>query len=532
MTSIGSAAFFECNSLTEIIVDFGNKSYASKSGALFDKNFKTIICYPEGKIGSFTIPDSVTNIEDNAFSDCTGLTSIIIPNSIIKIKDSAFFGCTNLTSITIPNSVTSIGYWAFSGCTSLTSVMIPDSVTSIDEYTFYGCTSLTSVTIPNSIASIGMYAFYGCTSLMSITIPDSVTNIEDLAFLECNKLTEIIVDSNNELYASKDGVLFDKKFRTIVYCPEGKIGSFTIPDSVTNIENSAFSGCNKLTEIIVDSDSELYAAEDGVLFDKKFRTIICFPGGKTGNFTIPDSVTSIEDSAFAWCTGLISVTIPDSVTSIGYWAFSGCTSLTSVMIPDSVTSIGDYAFYDCIGLTNVTIPDSVTSIGDSTFQGCTNLTSVTIPDSVTSIGWDAFDDCDNLTDIYYSGTESEWNQISIGDSAIPSGVTIHYESEPVTTTTTTTTTLRPNLPTIRGDVDGNNTVEVSDAVEILNYYSQKAAGLNPVFSETATENEAIFNLADVDKDGEITVQDAVLILTYYAKAASGGQPTWEQLTST
>ena len=185
---------------------------------------------------------------------------------------------------------------------------------------------------------------------------------------------------------------------------------------------------------------------------------------------------------------------------------------------------------------------------------------------MTSIGNYVLDDCDNLTDIYYSGTESEWNQISIGNHAIPSGVTIHYESEPVTTTTTTTTatttittttttttatttttkipvttapsestttttTVKPNLTNIRGDVNGNNLVEVSDAVEVLKYYAKKAAGLNSVFSETAAENEAIFKLADINNDNEITVQDAVLILTYYAKAASGGQPTWEELTS-
>ena len=158
------------------------------------------------------------------------------------------------------------------------------------------------------------------------------------------------------------------------------------------------------------------------------------------------------------------------------------------------------------------------------------------------IGDETFSNCDNLTDIYYNGTETEWNQISMYATTVPSSVTIHYNSDPITTTTTTdtttpsestttTTTVKPNLTNIRGDVNGNNLVEVSDAVEVLKYYAKKAAGLNSVFSETAAENEAIFNLADVDKDGEITVQDAVLILTYYAKAASGGQPTWEQLTS-
>ena len=160
----------------------------------------------------------------------------------------------------------------------------------------------------------------------------------------------------------------------------------------------------------------------------------------------------------------------------------------------------------------------ITKFVDSTSTDI-ELPAVIDGKSVTSIGDSAFYGCDNLMNIHYKGTKSEWNKISIGDFAIPSDTMIHYKSEPA----------KSNLPTIRGDVDGNNTVEVSDAVEILNYYSQKAAGLNPVFSETAAENEAIFKLADINNDNEITVQDAVLILTYYAKAASGGKPTWEEL---
>ena len=116
--------------------------------------------------------------------------------------------------------------------------------------------------------------------------------------------------------------------------------------------------------------------------------------------TIPDSVTSIGDSAFWYCDSLTSVTIPDSVTSIGDSAFWYCDSLTSVTIPDSVTSIGDYAFTGCDSLTSVMIPDSVTSIGYHAFAGCDSLTSVTIPDSVTSIGDNAFWYCDSLENIY------------------------------------------------------------------------------------------------------------------------------------
>ena len=117
------------------------------------------------------------------------------------------------------------------------------------------------------------------------------------------------------------------------------------------------------------------------------------------SITIPDSVTSIGDGAFAGCSLLTSITIPDSVTSIGWGAFRSCRSLTNITIPDSVTSIGESAFTWCSSLTSVTIPNSVTSIRKETFHGCTSLTSVTIPDSVTSIGYEAFYKCTSLTSV-------------------------------------------------------------------------------------------------------------------------------------
>ena len=144
----------------------------------------------------------------------------------------------------------------------------------------------------------------------------------------------------------------------------GASTSINIPDSVTSIGDVAFSWCSSLTSI-----------------------------------SIPDSVTSIGNSAFSWCSSLTSISIPDSVTSIGDNVFYGCKSLTSISIPDSVTSIGNQAFSGCSRLTSITIPDSVTSIGNGAFSGCSRLTSITIPDSVTSIGNSAFWKCSSLTSI-------------------------------------------------------------------------------------------------------------------------------------
>ncbi|MBO5180602.1 MAG: leucine-rich repeat domain-containing protein, partial [Paraprevotella sp.] len=140
---------------------------------------------PAGKIGSFTIPSSVTSIESNAFQDCSGLTTINIPSSVTSIGSETFSGCSGLTSISIPSSVTSIGSKAFSGCSGLTSISIPSSVTSIGSETFSGCSGLTSISIPSSVTSIGYSAFEGCSGLTSISIPSSVTSIGYSAFEGC-----------------------------------------------------------------------------------------------------------------------------------------------------------------------------------------------------------------------------------------------------------------------------------------------------------------------------------------------------------
>jgi len=319
-----------------------------------------------GGLTSVTIGNNVTTIGNSAFLNCDGLTSVTIGNSVTTIGEDAFKYCDGLTSVTIGNSVTTIGWDAFSNCTGLTTVTIPNSVTTIGWGAFSNCTGLTTVTIPNSVMTIGDNAFFNCTSLTSVTIGNSVTTIGNKAFSDCTGLTTI-----------------------------------TIPNSVTTIKELAFSNCTGLIEINVDDNNKKYSSIDGVLYNKDVSELICYPCGMPLNsFSIPNSVTKIGNSAFYGCDGLTSVTIPNSVTTIGEDAFGDCDGLTSVKIPNSVTTIEGYAFWYCDGLTSVTIGNSVTTIGVSAFSSCKGLTSVMIGNSVTTIGEDVFSGCGNIKEIY------------------------------------------------------------------------------------------------------------------------------------
>ena len=226
---------------------------------------------------------NVTSIGEEAFYDCTSLTSITIPNSVKYIGGCAFNGCENLVNIEIPSSVTSINDSTFGSCTSLTSITISDSVTDIGMYAFFGCTSLTSITIPRGVTNIGRFAFSYCTKLTSVKIPDSVMSIGNHAFVGCTSLTSVKLP--NSVTNIGDSV----------FCECGSLTGITIPDSVTSIGRYAFAYCVNLVSI-----------------------------------TILNNVTSIGADAFDGCKSLKSITIPDTITYIDVYAFSYCPELSDV----------------------------------------------------------------------------------------------------------------------------------------------------------------------------------------------------------
>ena len=213
--------------------------------------------------------------------------------------------------------------------------------------------------------------------------------------------------NNGTLTISGTGPMEDYTYDNMPWKGErDSITEVVIEDGVTSIGERAFERCSVLASVSIP---------DSVTDIGRWAFSEC--GSLTG-VAIPNSVTYIENRTFYKCSSLANVTIPDSVTGIGEFALYECTSLTGVTIPNSVTSIGQSAFAYS-GLTSLIIPDSVTSIGKSAFYHCDSLSSVSIPDSVTSIEYGAFQGCGSLTDVYYSGSESRWAQISIGNANYP-----------------------------------------------------------------------------------------------------------------
>jgi hypothetical protein len=333
-----------------------------------------------GAPGKYVILDltgsAITEIPEWIFGGdvyCITLAGIIIPNSVTSIGDGAFCR-SGLISVIIPSSVTSLGKWAFLECASLTSVTIGSGVKSIEEGAF-AKSGLVNITIPDSVTSLGKWAFGECAKLASVTIGNGVTSIGEVAFVNCSSLASVTIGNGVNSIG-------ESAFNSCT-----SLTSVTIPSSVTSIGEYAFSYCFSITRIAVDPGIITYSSENGVLYTKNNTYLIRYPVGRmTNSFTIPNSVTSIGESAFASCTSLASITIPSSVTSIGNNVFHTCTSLVNVTIPSSVTSIGQGAFFYCSSLTSITIPDSVETIGNWAFIDCAGLTSITIGSGIKSLG--------------------------------------------------------------------------------------------------------------------------------------------------
>ncbi len=329
--------------VTSISLSPDNQSFAIDDGVLYSIDHTSIICIVNKSVTSLVIDSRVQNVEFGLLKDFNSLIDLTIP----------FVGASE-------NDTENIHFGYIFGASSYS------------EHYKYVPSSLKTVVVTGG-KNIGNDAFRNCSSIESIILPDSLTDIGDNAFYGCSKLAIVTINENNSVYASQDGILYNKEKTQFVYIPNALSGAITIPDGITSIDSSAFAERRSITSV-----------------------------------TLPDSVTSIGDSAFSDCRSLTSIIIPDGVITIGERAFYYCNLLTSVIIPDSIRSIGDNAFsgYNKLqyneyenayylgnsdnpyvaliqakhtGIESCTLHENIKVIASKAFQYCSDLTSMTFP---------------------------------------------------------------------------------------------------------------------------------------------------------
>ncbi len=422
VVTIGGNAFSNCTSLTSVtlsdnITSFGFGGYGSSvfegctgleftevDNALYfgtaSNPYMILIQAKDKNVTACTVKENCKFINNNAFSQCSKLESVILPDSLLGINRNAFSSCEKLKNINIPNNVTYIDEGAFQRCKTLESVKIPNKVKIISRNAFYYCTALTEVIIGNSVEDLGSYAFSGCKKLKKINIPNSLKNLSYGVFGGCDAL--LFNEYNNALYLGND----ENKYLILIKAKNLDIESFAISDKCRFIYDGAFKDCKKLTSINLGSKVEYIGdnAFDGcsevksvdVLSTINYRWAVFANCSKLETINISEGVTSINREMFSNCTALKSVTLPNSLTLIDWYAFRGCTALTSMVFPSSIEHIYCGAFMNCTALESISISGYIDISeyygvdSEDSFYGCTSLVRVNYNGTKEDFEWNNF----------------------------------------------------------------------------------------------------------------------------------------------
>ncbi len=329
-------------------------------------NYKTTsagvtIMKAESATGAVTVPSSiggksVVAINQFAFFNASGMTSVTIPASVKTIGLKAFKGCTGLKSITLPASLTSLGSSAFSGCTGLTAVAIPSGVTTIPSSAFEGCTALASVTIPAGVTKVGVSAFANCPALAAVSLP-GVMEIGNFAFFG-----------------------------------DSALKSVSMPVVVT-VGEKAFKNCTALASVSLPET--LLALGKAAFFNSGLTSV-----------TVPGSVEEIEDYTFQKCAALKAVILNEGVAAIASNVFANDEALVSVILPDTLESIDAFAFFRCAALKAIDLPADLFYIGEKAFKRCSSLEELSLPDAIVDIPAEMCNYCTSLVVVDSAELES------------------------------------------------------------------------------------------------------------------------------
>ena len=370
VTEIQQEAFYGCKNLQRIIIPNSVTNIGSNAFAA-DSLLKEVI-----------IPDSVTKIDNNAFAGCSNLERVILSKNITSIGEHAFNNCSALTSIEIPKSLEKTGTSVygkadngiFVGCNNLKKITFEEGTTRIANSLFANCAGIEQMTIPATVTEIQQEAFYGCKNLQRIIIPNSVTSIGSNAFAADNSLKEVMLPNS----------ITD--MGTYIFSGCTSLQKVHIPEGRKNITEGTFQNCTSLQSIELP---------DGLQYIRKYA----FKGSGLTEITIPDSVIEIEDSAFRECANLSKVTLGERVKTLGQYTFYKCPVLSGMALPDSLTTMGIYCFAECDKLVAVTFGTGLTKIPSYAFNLCQSLTKIELPYRLQTVDANAFTNCTSLTEV-------------------------------------------------------------------------------------------------------------------------------------
>ena len=578
VTNIGNSAFSGCDNLNEVHISslaaYINCQYGNRSSV---PGSEKVNAYLNNElIENLEIPDGSEKIADCLFYRWSNLKSVTIPESVKSIGENAFCRCENLTNLTMSSGVETIGWGAFAICEKLRSINIPESVEKIDNWAFSSCKGLVNVTIPEGVEYIGAKAFSGCENLIALTLPKTLTYVGEDAFgttwsdssgvlygptirqLYIEDLTAYMnctYGNTQSLPLHNGGVLYlngkplqnleipngIEKIQDNLFVGCESLVNVIIPEGVTSIGEDSFKGCENLENISIPKSvisigedafsacaiKNVYIKDLTAYISCQYGDSYSVPGSAEVNvylnndlieyLEIPNGVETIADCLFYGWTNLKSVKMSESVKNIGAQAFRSCSNLKNVVLNDGLTSLKASTFEDCGSLSSIIIPEGIVTIGNYAFGDCKNLKNITIPKTVTVIDKYAFGYCDNLDDVFYNGSEDDWNKIYIatGNDALSNAKrkAIYYVKLVADDGNIKTITYLPQEKIKRADIEKafmHKVTVFSDEDKTKEYDLDTPVNDNLTLYVALGEEITVMP-GDMDEDGEVSINDAIYL---------------------